>query len=127
MRIEHRDGLLFTSIKITYKGNSKIINDVVIDTGAATSIIAYDEVEDMGIHVEAGDRIMEYCSADGKKYNGFIKKLNEIKIGSQSINDIEIDFGTIDNSGQIKASIGLDILTKVGAVIDLKNFDFIVN
>lgn len=64
---------------------------------------------------------MEYYGVGGSSHNAFRKKINEIILGSQSINDIEIDFGMIDTRGEINALIGLDILMKVGAVIDLKN------
>ena len=121
MKIEYRDGLIFTSMKICYKGNSKIVNNVVIDTGASGSIISPDAVDDIGIYAELGDRIMEYYGVGGSSHNAFIKKINEVILGSQSINDIEIDFGMIDTRGEINGLIGLDILMKIGAVIELKN------
>jgi predicted aspartyl protease len=121
MNIEYRDGLLFTSIEISYKGNSKIINDVVIDTGAAGSIISPDIVDDIGIYAELDDRIMEYYGVGGSVHHAFIKNIQEIKIGNESIDNIEIDFGLIDNNGEINGLIGLDILIKIGAVIDLKH------
>lgn len=127
MRIEYRDGLIFTSIKISYKGNSKIINNVVIDTGAAASIISPDAVDDIGVYAELGDRIIEYYGVGGSSHHAFIKKINEIELGSKSLNDIEIDFGLIDTNGEINGLIGLDILMEVGAVIDLKNLEIDVN
>lgn len=57
MNIEFRDGLLFTSVEISYKGNLKKIDNIVIDTGAAESIISPDIVDDIGIYAELGDRI----------------------------------------------------------------------
>ncbi|AGK98577.1 retropepsin-like aspartic protease [Clostridium pasteurianum] len=123
MKIEYRDGLIYTSINISYKGNSKIIDNVVIDTGAAGSIISPDAVDDIGIYAELGDRIMEYYGVGGSSHIAFIKKINEIKLGSQGIKDIEIDFGIIDTTGEINGLIGLDILIKVGAIIDLKNLN----
>lgn len=127
MKIEYRDGLIFTSIKIFYKGNSNIVNNVVIDTGAAGSIISPDAVDDIGIYAELGDRIMEYYGVGGSSHNAFIKKINEVILGSQSINDIEIDFGMIDTRGEINGLIGLDILMKIEAVIDLKNLNIDVS
>ena len=38
MKIEYRDGLLFTTIEIWYEGKSKVIDNIVIDTGASKSI-----------------------------------------------------------------------------------------
>jgi hypothetical protein len=37
--IQFRDGLPFTSIKVCFTGVSKVIENVVIDTGAAETII----------------------------------------------------------------------------------------
>ena len=96
MKIAYRDGLIFTSIQISYKGNSKIVNNVVIDTGAAGSIISPDAVDDIGIYAELGDRIMEYYGAGESTHNAFIKTLDEIKLGTESNKNIEIDFGLID-------------------------------
>lgn len=127
MKIEYRDGLIFTSIKISYKDNSKIINNVIIDTGAAISIISSDVVDDIGLYAEPGDRIMEYFGACGITHNAFIKKINEIKLGSQSLKDMELGFGIIDTRREISGLIGLDVLMKAGAVIDLKNLNIDVD
>lgn len=108
MRIEYRGGLIYTSVEISYNGNTKTIDNVVIDTGAAGSIISPDAVDDIGIYAELGDRIMEYYGVGGSSHIAYIKRINEIKLGSQVIKDIEID---------------LDILINVGAIIDLKNFN----
>ena len=39
MEVEYKEGLLFTSIGISFQGRLKIIDNIVIDTGAAESII----------------------------------------------------------------------------------------
>jgi len=127
MKLEFKDGLIFTSISITYKEHSKIIDNVVIDTGAAGSIISPDAVDDIGLFAELGDRIMEYYGVGGSSHNAFIKQISEIKLGSKSIKDVEVDFGIIDTRGEINGLIGLDILMEVGAVIDLKNLTIDIN
>jgi predicted aspartyl protease len=119
MKLEYRDGLLFTAIEIVYKGKSKVIENVVVDTGAAGSIISPDIVDELGIYAELNDKIMEYYGVGGSTHIAFIKKLDSIGIGNERINNIEIDFGLIDQSGEINGLIGLDILMEVGAIIDL--------
>jgi predicted aspartyl protease len=123
MEIQYRDDLLFTSIEISYKGKSKIIDNIVIDTGAAGTIISPDAVDDIGIYAELGDRIMEYYGVGGSTHNAFIKTLDEIKLGTESSKNIEIDFGLIDTNGEINGLLGLDILMNLGVVIDLKNLN----
>lgn len=120
MNIEFRDGLLFTSIEVSYKGHCKIVDNIVIDTGAASSIISPDAVDDIGVYAELGDRVVEYYGVGGSVHNSFVKSINEIKIGSYSIGNIEMDFGMIDTNGEINGLLGLDLLIEAGAVIDLK-------
>ena len=56
MEIRFCDGLLFTSIKLTLDGNTKVIDNIVIDTGAAETIISPDVVEEIGIVASLDDR-----------------------------------------------------------------------
>lgn len=44
MKIEYVDELLFANIKITYKGKTKTIDNVIVDTGAAHSLLLVDTV-----------------------------------------------------------------------------------
>lgn len=120
MNIEFREGLLFTSIEITYKGRSKSINNIVLDTGAASSIISPDAVDDIGIYAESGDRIVSFYGVGGSMHNSFVKKIDNVKLESSIIKDVEIDFGIIDSKGEINGLLGLDILMKLGAIINLK-------
>ena len=43
------------------------------------------------------------------------------------MDDIKVDFGVIDLSGHINGLLGLDLLMKVGAIIDLNNFIIEIN
>jgi predicted aspartyl protease len=120
MKMEYRNGLLFTSIAITSKGKSKIIDHIVIDTGASESIISPDAVDDIGIYAEVGDKIISLSGVGGSVHNAFVKKIDEVKFGELSIKDFEIDFGIIDANGDINGLVGLDILMRAGVVLDLK-------
>lgn len=45
MKIEQHDGLLFVPVTISHNGITKTIADLVLDTGAAQSIINLDRTE----------------------------------------------------------------------------------
>jgi hypothetical protein len=72
MQIEFRDGLLFTEITIHFNGRSKVINNIVIDTGASNSLISQDEVDDIGIKVTLEDEIITSYGIGGKEH-AFVK------------------------------------------------------
>lgn len=77
MQIEYRDGLLFTSIEIVYQGRAKLIDNMVIDTGAVKTLISQNVVEDINLRVEMGDQIVTYYGIGGKEH-AFTKKLDSI-------------------------------------------------
>jgi hypothetical protein len=41
-------------------------------------------------------------------------------LGEVSLEEVKMDFGVIDPKGYINGLLGLDLLMKLGAVIDLK-------
>jgi hypothetical protein len=72
MKIENRGGLLFTSVEIIYKGKTKVVENVVIDTGASQSLISQDSVSEIGIKVESEDEIVTTYGIGGKEH-AFVK------------------------------------------------------
>ncbi|MQL53254.1 aspartyl protease [Desulfofundulus thermobenzoicus] len=120
MRIKFRDGLLFVSLAITYHGQTKVIDNIVIDTGATHSIVSPDVVNDLGIVFERGDAVVTSYGIGGKQY-AFSKRVDRVVLGSFEVSECIIDFGLVDPDGKINALLGLDLLMKAGAVIDLKN------
>lgn len=119
MKLEFRDGLIFASIHITYKGVIKEIKNVVIDTGAAETIISPDIVEDIGIIAEANDKINSFYGVGGSLHYFYSKEIDKISMGEANLNNIKMDFGVINPKGYINGLLGLDLLMKVGAIIDL--------
>ncbi|MDQ2088124.1 aspartyl protease family protein [Herbivorax sp. ANBcel31] len=126
MKIEYRQGLIFTEMKLRFKGKSKIIENVVIDTGAAETIISPDVVDEIGIFAEINDTVNSFYGVGGSLHNFFSKNVDSIEMEELELKDLKLDFGIIDPRGEINGLIGLDILIKIGAIIDLKNLNFTV-
>ena len=120
MNIRYDNGLLFIDIKISYLGKSKLIKNVVIDTGASHTIISPDIVSSIGISASPLDKFITMYGIGGEHY-AYRKKIDSISICGMDLKDIEIDFGVIDENGNINGLIGLDVLLELGVSIDLKN------
>ncbi|MBC8079573.1 MAG: clan AA aspartic protease [Gorillibacterium sp.] len=118
MRIEHRDGLLFTSIIIVYQGQTKQIDNIVIDTGASHTLISQDIVDDIGIRVSLDDDVVASFGIGGKEH-AFVKIIDGIQVGDYKFSNISLDFTAIPYT-DINGLLGLDILMNAGFVIDLK-------
>ena len=122
MDIEFRNGLLFTSIEITFNGMTKSVGNIVIDTGAAETLISPDIVEEVGIIAT-----LTFYGVGGSLHNFFSKKVDKIRLGKNDVRNVKLDFSVIDPAGGINGLLGLDLLMEMGAIIDLKKLTITVN
>ncbi len=121
MKVEYRNGLLFTTIEIVYKGRKKKVNNIVIDTGASQTLVSQECVDDIGITVSAEDELVVSYGIGGKEH-AFSKEVGEIKIGNHSLKDFKIDFTSFQYE-DINGLLGLDILISGGYILDLKELE----
>lgn len=120
VNIIYRDGLLFTSINIEFRGKSKVITNMVIDTGAAQTLISQESVNELGLVYENDDMLVSSKGIGGIEYS-FVKRIDKINLGSLELIDFDIDFtGYIDYD--INGLLGLDLLILAGLKIDLEKF-----
>ena len=119
MRVYIFDRLICTDITITFNGKSKVLKNVVIDTGAAQSIINSQFVTDLGIAPNFQDKVIKTRGIGGE-LKFFYRNVDELKIGNFVFKNLEIDFGEIDPKGEISGLIGLDILNNIRAIIDIE-------
>lgn len=119
MLIEYIDNLLQTSMTIRFKGRSLTINHLVIDTGAAHSLLSSDIVAQIGIHFENGDKLVRSFGIGGDEYS-FRKQIDQVQLGNFVIDNFYMDFGVFhEDIDQINGLIGLDILKGGNMIIDL--------
>jgi len=123
MHIEHIDNLLQTSMTIHYKGRFLTIDHLVIDTGAAHSLISSDIVAQIGIHFENGDTLVRSFGIGGDEYS-FRKLVDQVQLGDFTIDNTYIDFGVFhEDIDHINGLIGLDILKQGNMIIDLHQME----
>ena len=119
MNLKHVDGLLQVSMQITYQGRKQLIDKLVIDTGAVHTIISADAVADIGIFFQDGDKLISMKGIGGTEYS-FRKEVESICFDAIEINQIKLDFGTLEGF-DINGLIGLDILLVNGFIINLND------
>ncbi|MDC3413504.1 retroviral-like aspartic protease family protein [Aquibacillus sp. 3ASR75-11] len=125
MKIKHKYGLLLVDITLTFNGKSKVIENMVVDTGAARTLISQDIVEDIGLQVELQDRIVTYFGVGGKEH-AFRKQVGQIQISDFMVQKVEVDFNDFGYD-DINGLLGLDLLMKAGFNIDLLNLEMNMN
>ena len=121
MKIRIEDGLPFVSISISFQQQQLELNNVIIDTGSAGTILKYDSVKSIGISQEADDEIHRICGVGGKEFV-FAKRIDRISLNDAAVEDFQVEIGAMEYGFAIEGILGLDFLTQIGAIIDLKEF-----
>lgn len=121
MKLEYRDGLIFTAIKIVFEGKAKEIDNIVLDTGATKSLISQEIVDDIGIRVEKQDKIIMSYGIGGQA-PAFVKNIDKLVLDNYIYENINLDFSRIDYK-DINGLLGLDILINGEFIIDLEQME----
>ena len=119
MKIEFKDGLIFTQIEITFRGKIKTIDNIIVDTGASHTLLSLDAVEDIGIRVEMEDELVTSYGIGGDEVS-VVKKIDCVGLDGLCIENSNIDFSSFKYD-DINGLLGLDLLMYTGMIIDLKN------
>lgn len=123
MQMKIVDNLLQASMTVYFKDHSLTIGNLVVDTGAAHSLLSSDIVSEIGIKFENGDRLVRSFGIGGDEYS-FRKQVDQIQLGDLILNDISLDFGVFhEDISSINGLIGLDILKSGNMMIDLHRME----
>jgi len=122
MRLQLRDNLPFVSIIVNHQGKKIKIQNVLVDTGSGGTILAADVLSKIGIVPQADDTLHTIFGVGGSEVV-FTRKINELKVGTFTIKQFEIEIGGMDYGFNIQGILGMDFLISAGAKIDLKKLE----
>jgi hypothetical protein len=117
-----RHGLPFVSVTIAYRDRQLQLADVLLDTGSAGTVFASDKLLPIGLLYEADDAVHRIRGVGGAEFV-FSKRVDSMSLGELSVADFNIEVGAMDYGFELDGILGLDFLTRVGAVIDLAQMD----
>ena len=122
MKIYFRDNLPYVTASLTYQGQKLSFKNVLLDTGSAGVIFSTDRVETIGLTYAPEDTVHRIRGVGGTEFV-FMKKIDCLAIGDLRVDDFQIEIGAMDYGFDIEGIIGMDFLTQVGAIIDLKKME----
>ena len=120
MKLVLRESLLFVPVTLTYRGVILEINDILVDTGSATTLLSIHSVVLLDIHPEPTDIIRRIRGVGGVEYV-FSRYIDVISIEGHKASPLEIEFGGMDYGFRMNGILGLDFLLQTGAILDLKH------
>jgi predicted aspartyl protease len=113
-----RGELPFVTAHLTYRGTTVAIPDVLVDTGAASSVINADRAAEAGVFLSGADRLRMLRGVGGREYV-FVRRVDRFAIGESGLDDFEVEIGEMDYGFDIGGILGMDFLRAAHAVIDL--------
>ena len=120
MQLWLRDNLPFTTVMLGYQGQELEIENVLVDTGSASTIFAADVVAAIQI-TPLPDDILHTIRGVGGSETVFSRVIDYMKMGEKKLAGLEIEVGGMDYGFEIDGILGMDFLTNVGAIINLRD------
>jgi predicted aspartyl protease len=120
MRLTLRDDLPFVQVTVIYRDVELKISDVLVDTSSATTILAADQVAQIGIIPEPSDILYTIRGVGGIE-TVFTRRIGRLRIGRREVTDFEVEVGGMDYGFEIQGILGMDFLLQAGAIINLRD------
>lgn len=118
MKIRVVQGLPFVQVTLSFQDKSLMLENVVLDTGSASSIFKMDLVSQIGIVPEPHDTVRQVRGVGGIEFV-LAKQLDELRVGSLQAKSFSVEIGAMGYGFDFDGILGFDFLQQVGAVIDL--------
>lgn len=115
IKLRYQHTLLFCSLDLKIDNKDLHLENILIDTGSATTLINSDY-----INFDGSEEFIDIHGVGG--YEAVLRKnFKTFLINDFSINDINLCVGNLDYGIDIDLLIGLDILKALNADINIKN------
>jgi hypothetical protein len=118
MRLRLKNDLPFVDLQVGYGEASLTIPEVLIDTGSASTILAADWVERVGIVPQPEDRLYLIRGIGGNEVV-FSRRVAYLQVGQYQLPHFEVEVGGMDYGFEINGIMGMDFLVQSKARLDL--------
>jgi len=117
MNFYWKKGLIWVDVELEYNGNKYQIENCIVDTGSASTAIDIDFIE---FYYNRITQIKKLSGIGGIE-EVMSQKVESLILGDIKINNLQIEFGNLQNSYGINGFIGTNILSQFQVNIDFSN------
>ena len=118
MQLWLKDNLPFTTVTLGYRGQELEIENILVDTGSASTIFAADGLAAIQI-IPLPDDILHTIRGVGGSETVFSRVVDYVKVGEKRLAGLEIEVGGMEYGFEFDGILGMDFLTNAGAIINL--------
>lgn len=110
-------GLPIVCIDVVFSGSRLHLENVLLDTGSAGTILDADKVAEIGVRPEGTDRTAIIHGVGGAEIV-FTKWFDAVVLGDWAVNECKIEIGAMDYGIEIDGILGFDFIRAAGLIID---------
>jgi predicted aspartyl protease len=110
--------LVYVIATLRYRGTTVEIPDVLVDTGAVSTVINADLAAETGIYLEPSDQLRRLRGVGGHEHV-FMRQVDRFAVGDHGLDEFEVEIGEMDYGFEFGGIIGMDFLRAARAIIDL--------
>lgn len=118
MNINIKDGLPFIEVELIHEGNIKKLENALLDTGSASTIISTEIAIDLGLGPSPEDQLLRIQGVGGSEYV-YEKNIDKVKLEATVVSNLKIDVGAMNYGFDIDAILGMNFLMAAGLIIDI--------
>ncbi|WP_134702347.1 hypothetical protein [Ammoniphilus sp. YIM 78166] len=121
MKIIMQDGLPIVTISLTYLGNKICLDNILLDTGCATTIFDTDEVESIGLVIDrANGRAKRMYGVGGESELCYEQIVSDLVIDDYLLDCFPLQLGITKETYGFNGILGVDFMMKSGLIIDFE-------
>ena len=120
MQLTSRHELAFVTGTLTYRGTTVEIPDVLVDTGAASTVLNAELAADAGIYLAPSDLLRRLRGVGGHEHV-FLRQVERLAVGDHGLDNFDVEVGEMDYGSEIGGILGMDFLRAARAIIDLSS------
>jgi predicted aspartyl protease len=124
MKLQLKYGIPFT--EVTFMNNDKevVSQNVVIDTGSASTIISTETALQLDLESQLTDILQRVRGVGGYEFV-YEKTVNCIEINNTKVKNLNIQIGAMNYGFEIDAILGMDFLKAGKLIIDCDRLEII--
>lgn len=122
MKLRLKDGLPCVALSLSFRGQSLQLENVLVDTGSAGTVISTDKVLPIGVWYETDDVVHRIRGVGGAEFV-FSKRVDRLAIEDMEVSDFVVEVRAMDYGPELDGILGTDFLLQVGVVIDMSNLE----
>jgi hypothetical protein len=95
VQLQIRGELPFVTASLTFRDTRIEVADVLVDTGAASTILNADFAAEAGVYLDASDRLRVLRGVGGRELV-FVRLVDRLAIGDIGLDGFEVEIGEMD-------------------------------